>query len=136
MTDNVPATIPTANRLEELAQAHELEAFALYVETVRDSEAKLEHRLKAADAILERARGKPKVAQPKDPSQRKAKATQMSLEQLMKIAAGAVARVQHEDKLRVQAEALEGEFVPVVRKRPVNEYALVPATNDVEDLLK
>ena len=60
----------------------------------------------------------------------------MSLETLMKIAAGAVARVQHQDAIRSEAKVLEGEFVPVVRKRPVNEYAVVPGTNEVEDLLK
>lgn len=139
MTDNVPATT-TANRLEELAQAHESEAFALLVETIRDPEAKLEQRLKAAERILDQARGKPRQPVQKDTSQRKQKAVSMSLETLMKIAQGAVARTEQMDKNRVIAEAMEGEFVPVVRKRPVNEYAqlpapVVPGTKDVEDLL-
>lgn len=136
MTDNLPVA---ANNLEALAQAHEGEAFALLVETIRDPKAKLEHKLKAAERILDQARGKPKVAQAKDPSQRKQKAVQMSLETLMKIAAGAMARTEQADRNRIEAKTLEGEFVPVVRKRPVNEYALpapvVPGTKEVDDLL-
>lgn len=137
MTDNLPAV--QGNRLEELAQAHEGEAFALLVETIRDPKAKLEHKLKAAERILDQARGKPKVAQPKDPTTRKQKAVHMSVDTLLKIVQGAQQRVAQQDRNKAQAQVLEGEFVPVTRKRPMNEYQLpspvVPGTNDVEDLL-
>lgn len=137
MTDNTPVVANT-NTLEALAQAHENEAFALLVETVRDKEAKLDMRLKAAERILDQARGKPKVVTPKDPSQRKQKAVSMSVETLMKIAQGAVVRTEHADRTRRQGVILEGEFTPAPRKRPVNEWALldlVPGTTDVDDLL-
>lgn len=127
------------NNLEALAQAHEGEAFALLVETVRDPEAKLDQRLKAAERILDQARGKPKVAQAKDPAQRKLKAVQLSVDKLLAIVEGAQARVAHQDAIRDAARTLEGEFTPAPRKRPVNEYALpapvVPGTNEVGDLL-
>jgi hypothetical protein len=137
VTDNVPAT---SNQLEELAQLHEREAFALLVETVRDTDAKLEHRLKAAERILDQARGKPKVAAQKDPTQQKRKAVQMSVDTLLKIVQGAQQRTAILDKNRLEAKTLEGEFVPVARKRPVNEYQLpapvVPGTkDDVDNLL-
>lgn len=139
MTDDVPATSINANKLEALAQAHEGEAFALLVEMIRDPEVKPEHRLRAAESIMDRARGKARQPVQKEPAQRKQKAVQMSVETLLKIAQGAVARTEQADRNRVEAKALEGEFVPVVRKRPVNQYALpapiVPGTNDVEDLL-
>lgn len=137
MTD---AVVPT-NPLEALAQAAESEAFGLLVETIRDPEVKIEHRLKAAERILDQARGKPKVAAPKDPNQRKQKAVQMSVDTLMKIVQGAQQRVEQQDRNRLEAKTLEGEFVPVVRKRPVNEYAMLPAPvvpgtkDDVGDLL-
>lgn len=127
MTDTAPATPAATNQLEALAQAHENEAFALLVETVRDADAKLEHRLKAAERILDQARGKPKVAAQKEPPQRKQKAISMSLDTLMKIAQGAMTRTASADANKAQAKILEGEFVPVVRKRPVNEYAQLPA---------
>lgn len=134
MTDNLP--VPVGSNLESLAQAHENEALALYVETMRNTEIKIEHRLKAADAVLNRARGMPRAPQQKDPNaQRNTKAVRMSVETLMKIVQKASARVAHSDAVRVQADVLEGEFTPAPRRRPVNEHAL-PAPSDVEDLLK
>lgn len=146
MTDNLPANLPAtgplSNRLEELAQAHEGEAFALLVETIRDKEQKMEHRLKAAERILDQARGKPKTALPKDPTQRKQKAVSMSIDTLMKIVQGATTRVELSDRNRRAAATLEAEFTPSPRKRPVNEYAArLPASasplaqSDVDDLL-
>jgi membrane-bound lytic murein transglycosylase B len=143
MTDFLPSA---ANNLEALAQAHEGEAFALLVEIVRDKEAKHDVRIKAAERILDQARGKPKVAQPHDPSRQKQKAVSMSVDTLMKIVQGAQARVAQTDQNRRQAEYLEGEFVPATRKRPVNEYQLaspaptqpqpvVPGTKEIDDLL-
>lgn len=126
MTDYTPET---SNKLEELAQAHEKEAFALLVEAIRDKDAKLEHRLAAANAIMDRARGKAKVAQPKDPNPRKQKAISMSLDTLMKIAQGAINRTEQSDKTRREAAVLEGEFTPRPRPRPVNEYAALPSAN-------
>lgn len=128
-----------SNPLEALAQAAESEAFGLLVETIRDPEVKIEHRLKAAERILDQARGKPKVAQPKDPTARKLKAVQLSVDTLLKIVQTAQDRVAHQDAIRVEAQTLEGEFVPAARVRPVNQYALpapvVPGTNEVDDLL-
>lgn len=123
MTDRATQPTQSANTLEALAQAHEGEAFALLVETVRDKDTKIEHRLKAAERILDQARGKPKVALPKDPSQRRQKAISMDLDTLMKIAQGAMARTAQADQTKRIARTLEGEFVPVVRKRPMNEHA-------------
>ena len=126
MTENLPVE---TTGLESLAQAHEGEAFALLVETVRDTEAKREHRLKAAELIMDRARGKPKQPTQKDPStsQRKQKAVSMSVDTLLKIVQKASTAVAHKDAITAQARVLEGEFVPVPKKRPVNEYAQVPA---------
>lgn len=141
MTDNLPAR---TNTLEALAQAHEGEAFALLVEALRDPAVKMEHRIRAAETVMDRARGKAKAALPKDPSQRKPKAISMSVESLMKIVQGAQARTAQQDATRAQARILEGEFVPVVRKRPVNEWSgqerlpapIVPGTtDDVDELL-
>lgn len=140
MTDNLPAVPSSANNLEALAQAHEGEALALMVETMRDGTVKRDIRLKAAEALLDRARGKPRQPTQRDPNRRTQKAVQMSVETLLKIVQGATARVEHQDATRAQAKILEGEFVPVTVKRPVNEYAqlphIVPGTSDVEDLLK
>lgn len=145
MTDNLPALNAPANNLELLAQAHEGEAFALLVETIRDKDVKMEHRIRAAERILDQARGRPKLAQPKDPTMRKQKAVNMSVDTLLAIVKGAAARTQAADRNRVEARILEGEFTPATRKRSVNEHALpaqasapvVPGTKDptVDDLL-
>lgn len=137
---------PTLTSLEQLAQAHENEAFALLVEAIRDPAVKMDHRLRAAEQILDRARGKARVPAQKDPAaNRNKKAISMSVETLMKIAQGGMARVKHEDEQRKHAQVLEAEFVPCpVPRRPRNEYALpaptdapiVPGTKtDLDDLL-
>ena len=145
MTDNLPATVPRANTLEALAQAHEVEALSLLIDTLRNTDVKIEHRLKAAESVLERARGKPRQPVAKDPNgQRKTKAVSMSMDTLLGIVEKAQARVKHQDATRVQAQILEGEFVPAPRKRPVNEYAIQnkPPVSDkqntpnVDDLLR
>lgn len=139
MTDNLPVAAGTTP-LEALAQAHEVEALSFLVETLRDPEAKRDIRLKAAQELLDRARGKPRVHQQKDPTQRKSKAIALSVDQLLKIVQKAGERVAHSDAIRKQADVLEGEFVPVVRKRPINEYAqvqaIVPGTTEIDELLK
>lgn len=131
MAENVP--VPVGSTLETLAQAHENEALALYVETMRDPTVKIEHRLKAADAVLDRARGKARQPAQKEARPRETKAVRMSVDTLLKIVQKASQRVAHGDAVKVQAEVLEGEFTPAPRRRPVNEHAL-PAP-DVEDLL-
>lgn len=138
MTDNLPTL--AAPTLEERAQAHENEALALLVETIRDPTVKREHRIKAAEAVLDRARGRPRQPQAKDPSQPKRRAVQMSVETLLKIVQKSSERVAHADAVRREATVLEGEFTPSPRKRPVNEYAQLPAivpgtSEEVEDLL-
>jgi hypothetical protein len=147
MTDNLPAALPPpSTNLESLAQACEGEALALLVETMRDKDQKIEHRLKAANDVLDRARGKPKVAAPKDPNAaKKTKAISMSIETLMRIAQGGMARVAAQEHTRRQGEVLEAEFVAQPRKRPVNEHATRPSLqslpqptapdSDTDDLL-
>jgi hypothetical protein len=145
VTDNLPTAPSASNNLELLAQAHEGEAFALLVEMIRDKDIKPDQRIRAAERILDQARGRPKVAMPKDPTARKQKALSMSVDTLMAIVKGAAARTEQADRTRVQARILEGEFTPAPRKRPVNEYAVtpptpaptpvVPGTKDVDDLL-
>jgi hypothetical protein len=122
MTDQHTATL---NPLEALAQAHEGEAFALLVEVVRDPEAKTPDRLKAAERILDQARGKPKTIEKRDPSDRKKlKAISLSMDKLLELAQGKMKQV-------AQADAIEAQFTEV-RKRPVNPYQLpapvVPGT--------
>lgn len=143
-TLEAPARV--SNPLEELAQAHEIEALSLLVQTMRDPTVKPEHRLKAAEAVMDRARGKarqPAAKDPRDP--KKQKAIALSVDQLLKIVAKASERVAHADASRRTAQVLEGEFTPSPVRRPVNEHRIpapVPPQppadggEDVDDLLK
>lgn len=135
MTDNLPALAPTG--LEALAQAHEREAFGLLVEIVRDPQAKAEARIKAAESILDRARGRARQQVARDPTTRRQKAVSMSTDALLKLLEKAQKRTAHQDAVRVQAKILEGEFVPATRKLPRNEFAepVVPGTKEVDELL-
>lgn len=77
--------------MEQLARAHEVEALSAVVEIMRDQTAKHEHRLKAADMVLERARGKSKNATPPPPTDKKRKPLQMTTRDLMDIVKAAQA---------------------------------------------
>lgn len=124
MTHMTDQTTPTRNPLEALAQAHEVEAFSLLVEVIRDPEAKTEQRLKAAELVLDRARGKTKAPEtPKrDPNRKHLKAISLSMDKLLQLAQGPMQRVKQQD-------AIEAQFTAApARRRPVNEHALPAPT--------
>lgn len=143
MSDNDHAQLeapPTP--MEALARAHEKEAFSLLVEIVRDPAVKPEHRIRAAQDILDRARGKSRATPPPQ-QQRKRKAVELSEETLLKMLEhigkrqNAVAAVKPEPHRR-EPIVFEGEVLgrtpnaPAARKVPRNEYA---QQNDIDDVL-
>lgn len=117
MTDTTQQEV-IRNPLEALAQAHEIEAFSLLVEVIRDKDMKIEHRIKAAQDVMDRARGKAKTVEKRDPNGKKQlKAISMSMDKLLQIAQGAIKRT-------AQADAIDAEFTRVGKKRPVNQFVV------------
>lgn len=126
----------TLSPVEELARAHEREAVTLFVETIRDKALKPEHRLRAAENLLDRARGKAKVNSVDPSKNKKRRAIELSEETLLKI----VNARNGERRVRARTvkpdEVIDGEFTPTpTRKVPRNEHALPNPSPTAEDIL-
>lgn len=127
MTDLTATPDVPASQLELLARTHEKEAFSLLIETIRDETVKREIRLKAAERVLDQARGKPKVAVA-PPPRKAAKVVELSEETLLKLVQGGGQKKAGRSKRADKSEVIDGEFTPAAKPRPRNEYAVLEYT--------
>lgn len=151
MTNNLPVPFvpPTQSQLtangvvaplnpvEQRARTHEIEAVDTLVKVMRNDAARDADKIKAAESILDRARGKSIPTQQTPANAKKKRVVELSEEMLLKLVKrGAQRAKQIEAKPVRTGEIIEAEFTPVkpAKKIPKNPYA-AGDLNEIADLL-